>query len=204
MPKIYIGFITLGLSLGNLRISTRFVLNTETSAAAYPTSRQGATGCLSCPRWSMRVQYGTPFFQKDIIKLDTFQRRAGHAHVKDFRTTSRVTQTLMESLGRRTLEERRKQAKTIVFYRGSHSLVAMMPRSLTLSWAVCKMKATSETRNSKIMIPSLGCSPVESFARSSHLRWKFSLSRFSWRVSQILLNIFRVIVTVTHATIQQT
>ena len=63
-----------------------------------------------------------PYTQTNINKLEAVQRRAARFVTGDYRTTSSVSEIITD-LGWETLLQRRTQAKLVMMYRITHSII---------------------------------------------------------------------------------
>jgi len=69
-----------------------------------------------------------PYTARDINQLDKVQRRAAHFVKNDYRRTS--VSGLVRDLGWQSLEDRRKNSRLALFYKGLHGLSAIPCDSL--------------------------------------------------------------------------
>ena len=130
---------TLGFVRRNLRVSSRRVKETAYTALVRPIVEYAS------PVWDPHQAYLTH-------QLEMVQRRAARFVCNRWHNTSSVSD-MLDSLGWRTLQDRRMDAKLIMLYKIRHNLVAL-PASLYLTPATRSLR---HSNSASYIIPSARC-----------------------------------------------
>ena len=86
--------------------------------------RQAAYNTLVWPQLGYGSPVWSPYTQANINKVKAAQRRAARWVTNDYASYSSVTQ-MINSLGRRSLEQRRADVRLIMFYKTVYGLAAI-------------------------------------------------------------------------------
>ena len=93
------------------------------------------------------LEYGStvwsPFIEKEKAALEFVQRRGARFVNKDYSRESSVSGMMVE-LGWPSLEERRKEARLILFYKVTKGLVAINPTEYLIPQTTCTRKANTQ------------------------------------------------------------